>query len=191
MYSPEKVTGLRELFNVVTDNNQGVEVYGIRGSVDNEIYVRIRGTGDGGRLLFGAGPKKSLSNIFGGNKEKNGEMSKTFKAVWQLVKETNCEVKMEEFLKKCKTNSIKVDNKYIDMNHYQLICEWYDPEYVAYKEGRKLIQTARETSSSTSKKDMKLDVDLEKKVKEEKPEVTAERHKRGIAKQNMTSDTTK
>jgi len=188
MYSVEKVTGLRELFNAVTENNQDVEVYGLRGSIDNEIYVRIRGMGDGGRLIWGAGPKKTLSGIFAGGKEKNGEMSKSFKAVWQLVKETNEEAKMDEFLKKCKTNSIHVENKFVEMNDYQLICEWYDPQYVAYKGGRKLIASSRDVSSSTSKKDIKVEVNLDQKVKEERKETTAERDKRGIAKQNMTSD---
>eukprot|EP01101_Sappina_pedata_P009815 TRINITY_DN5864_c0_g1_i1.p1 TRINITY_DN5864_c0_g1~~TRINITY_DN5864_c0_g1_i1.p1 ORF type:complete len:190 (-),score=84.23 TRINITY_DN5864_c0_g1_i1:98-667(-) len=187
MYSAEKTTGLRELFNLVTDNNEKVEVYSLRGSVDNQIYVRIRGTGEGGRLIWGAGPK-SKWDLFGKKKEKEGEMSKTFRAIYDLVKETKGEIKEDDYIKRLKNNSIYVNEKYVDMNHYQIIVEIYDPEFVAYKGGRKQIGKS-DTSSSTSKKEIKVDIDLNKKVKEEKKAADLGKDKRGITKASLSTDT--
>jgi len=189
MYAPDKITGLRFLFNLVTENNEGVELYGLRGSVDNEIYVRIRGKDeDTGMFKVGAGPK-SKWNPFKSEKTKK-EMSKTFEAVLELVRETKGEVKTEDFIKRLRNSNIYVQNNFVEMNDFQLICEIYDPVFVEYKGGRKQIGKS-DTSSSTAKKEIKVDINLEKKVKEEKEVKAQEKDKRGIQKKVLTSDTTR
>eukprot|EP01103_Thecamoeba_quadrilineata_P020141 TRINITY_DN8495_c0_g1_i1.p1 TRINITY_DN8495_c0_g1~~TRINITY_DN8495_c0_g1_i1.p1 ORF type:complete len:188 (+),score=37.87 TRINITY_DN8495_c0_g1_i1:26-589(+) len=184
MYSPEKVTGLRELFNAVTENNEGVEIYGLRGSVDNQIYVRIRGQSDTGRLLWGAGPKKLLN--FGG-KAKNGEMSKTFKAIYDLVKENDTSVKLEEFHKKLSLHHIAYNAKFVDMDDYQIIVEAFDPVFVQYKGGRKQIKNAGGDSGS-KRENIVVDIQLDKKIKQEAAPAN-NGPKRGINRTEQTSET--
>jgi len=167
MYSGDKITGLRELFNAVTSNNEAVELLGADGTIDNQIYVRIRGKTSSGRLVWGAGPKTKWS-MFKAGKAKNGEMSKTFKAVFDLIKETHDNVQLDEFKKRLEPRGIHWTEHFIDLDHYQIICEMWDAEYVAYKGGRKKMNYVS-TDSSSKRENMKCETTLNKKVETDSP----------------------
>lgn len=135
-YKLDDVTGLRDIFNQVNQNNQNVRDLGLAGTVDDLIYVRIRGRSEN-MLSAGAGPRSTWDKIRRKPyKTKSGKMSKTFQAIYELVQEIKPTVTLEQYKKDLRLKKIDVSFNYVDVEDYKTICEIYDKEYVEYKGGR-------------------------------------------------------
>jgi hypothetical protein len=99
----KKQCGFREIFDEVNRNNEGVKDLGLAGTVDDLIYVRIRGkvvskdTGET-RLAWGAGPLSTWQRLRKSKMvSKPGQYSKTFLAIYELVKELKPSLTTDEF----------------------------------------------------------------------------------------------
>lgn len=139
----KKQAGIREIFDEVNRNNEGVKELGLAGTVDDLIYVRIRGkivAKDTGatRLAWGAGPISTWQRLRKAKMvTKPGQYSKTFLAIYELVKELKPTLSSDEFKRQLWGRQIAIDHNWVDIEDLKTICEIFDPEYVSYKGGRK------------------------------------------------------
>jgi len=192
-----KVVGIRELFDQVNRNNEGVKDLGLAGTVDDLIYVRIRGkvvapTGES-RLAWGAGPISGWDRFRKAKMvSKPGEYSTTFKAIYDLVVEIKPGLTTDEFKRQLKGKQIDIDHRWADIEDIKTICEVFDPEYVTYKGGRKPPRSDRlECIARREFADMTINLDQKhdtKHLEDNKSKVGPAAGKRNKLDTNITTE---
>eukprot|EP01102_Stenamoeba_stenopodia_P002548 TRINITY_DN12395_c0_g1_i1.p1 TRINITY_DN12395_c0_g1~~TRINITY_DN12395_c0_g1_i1.p1 ORF type:complete len:202 (+),score=47.47 TRINITY_DN12395_c0_g1_i1:366-971(+) len=200
MAGPMKIIGIREIFDQVNRNNEGVKELGLAGTVDDLIYVRIRGkvVGPNGesRLAWGAGPISTWDRLRKAKMvSKPGEYSNTFLALYELVKELKPALTTDEFKRQLWGKRIAIDHRWVDIEDLKTICEIFDPEYVTYKGGRKPPRVDRlECLAKREFADMSIDLNQKhdtSHLEEKKTGATPTSTKRGKIAVQVASESTR